>query len=80
MFTLKRFLLELLVVGVIIVIVGLPITYLGMKLGPKDKNFPTDIKTWFNISLSLFIIGCLVHIVFEVSGMNRQYVNYYCNK
>ena len=77
MFNILRFLLELLVVGVVMVIVGLPVTWVGMKIG-DSAGAHVSLKTWASIGVTLFVIGCLVHGLFEVSGMNAEYVKYYC--
>lgn len=76
MFEMPRFLLELLVVGLAIVIIGIPISYIGMKMSGEKKLPSTGV--WISIGISLFIIGAMTHIIFEAIGFNREYVKYYC--
>ena len=73
----KRFIIECIIVGIVLMAVGLPISYIGMKLS-KEKKLP-PLKSWIAIAISLFITGIITHIIFEVSGLNKKYIDYYCN-
>ena len=72
----KRFIIECIIVGVVLMLVGLPISYIGMKLS-KEKKLP-PVKSWIGIAISLFVTGVLTHIIFEISGLNKKYIDYYC--
>ena len=64
--------MELVVVGIAIAAIGVPISYISMKWSGEKELPPT--KVWWNIALSLFIVGALAHILFEVTGLNRKYI------
>ena len=76
MFKMPNFLLELIIVGFAMTIIGLPISWIGMKLS-GNKKLP-DLKSWIYIGLSLFMTGLIGHIFFEATTLNRMYVNSYC--
>ena len=76
MFKMPNFLPELLIVGLAITIIGLPISWIGMKLS-GNKKLP-DVKSWMYIGLSLFMTGVIAHLFFEATSLNRMYVDSYC--
>jgi hypothetical protein len=61
--------IESLIVGLIVVIVGFPISYALMYWNNKDFKF--DFKLSF--TLNLFLIGVFVHIISEFIGLNKKY-------
>ena len=64
-----KLIVETLVVGIAIMIVGLPISYLGMKISGEEKIPPA--KAWISIALSLFLTGAITHLLFAVAGANK---------
>ena len=64
----KDLLKELLGVGIIVVVVGLVLHLLSLHLyGPHDLN---DMRMYV---LHLFGIGVAVHLICEMSGINKWY-------
>ena len=61
-------------VGVLTLIFGHVIFYLGV-----EKNKKNDIKKYFNnLSTTLFLIGFLLHIFLEIVGLNKWYCDKRC--
>lgn len=67
----KDFLVEVGVVGIMVMIIGIIISYICMyfKSPEKLKNF----EHWWSIAFSFAVAGMLVHIICEVSGINTWY-------
>lgn len=74
MFEFPRFIWEVLIVGAVLIAIGLPITWVGMKIGGSSAS----LSTWISIAITFFVIGALTHTIFEATGMNHMYVKYYC--
>lgn len=72
-----KILIEALVVGILIVIIGTIITYL---LGNMFKvDLPPVCKDWnknYIMEISLFLTGFLTHLAFEFMGANKWYCKY----
>lgn len=64
-----HYILESLILGLIVVIVGFPLSYTLMYINNKDFKF--DFKRSF--TLNLFLIGVCVHIISEFIGLNKRY-------
>ena len=69
----NSFLMELLVVGIATAIVGL------MVMSVLPKLFNNQLA---NVGLALFVTGLLVHLLAEVSGVNKWYCKngYACSR
>ena len=68
----KKFLNEVLFVGIITAVAGLFISTLFMLL--TDKNFSLKkYHFWYSVMLSYFITGMVLHIMFEFAGFNKWY-------
>jgi hypothetical protein len=70
-----NFAYEILAVGIATAILGFIVSTIFMyifskKFSIKKYNF------WWQVCLSYFITGCLVHIICEYSGVNK----WYCKK
>ena len=69
-----RLIVEALLVGVIIVIVGTLISYcvgktFSVKLPPVCKNWNKN----YVMEISLFFTGFFAHLILEMSGVNKWY-------
>ena len=62
-----QLLLESFIVGILIVIVGFVISYISMG------NDAKDFQHWNQLLLTFFISGVIVHLVCEVTGLNKKY-------
>ena len=78
-----HFLLEAIIVGLLVVIVG---TFVGFIIGKFFSiPLPKTCKKWNKyhiMEISLFITGFLVHIICELLGLNKLYCKkgYACKK
>tara|TARA_Y100000389_G_C17322634_1_gene443872 strand:- start:95 stop:367 length:273 start_codon:yes stop_codon:yes gene_type:complete len=66
--------LEAVLVGVVLVVVGTVVTYGVSKFSTSD--LPPVCKDWnknYMMELSLFATGVLTHLTFEVLGLNKLY-------
>lgn len=61
------FALEALYVGIATVVVGLVISYVAMGKAAED------FKHWRTLALTYFLTGAVLHILFQVTGLNKQY-------
>lgn len=69
-----RFIVEALIVGIVVVIVGSATGYIVGKF--NDVDLPKVCKKWNKnhvMEISLFITGVLSHFIFEILGLNRWY-------
>jgi hypothetical protein len=62
--------LEAFIVGILNLFIGFIISYISM--GDKAKTF----DHWPGVLLSFFITGVIIHLVCEVSGLNKKYCKY----
>lgn len=62
-----QLLIEIFVVGIMTMIVGTLLSYIFM--GKERDNF----KQWNVIYLTMFLTGAIIHIVCEISGINKYY-------
>lgn len=67
-----NFVYEILAVGILTAILGFVISTILMyifsnKFSIKKYNF------WWQVMISYFITGCLIHIICEYSGVNKWY-------
>lgn len=58
-----KLLFKRLVAGLIVMVVGLPISYIGMKISKEQKLPP--LKSWIGIALSLFITGVISQLLLQ---------------
>ena len=70
----SKIFVEAIVVGIMVVVVG---TLVGYLLGKSfSVNLPKMCHEWNKnhiMELSLFLTGFLVHIICELSGVNKWY-------
>ena len=73
-----KVLLEAVLVGVGVVILGTIVSYGISKLNPvKLESKCRDWNKYYVMELSLFLTGFLFHIIFEVAGLNKLYCLHY---
>lgn len=65
-----NFIGELIIVGLMTMIVGLILSYIFM--GKERDNF----KYWKLIALIMFLVGVIIHILCEITGINKLYCKY----
>ena len=58
---------EAFIVGIINLVVGFIISYISM--GDKAKTF----DHWTGVLLSFFITGVTIHLLCEITGLNKKY-------
>ena len=64
----KSFLIEAIVVGISLVVIGLICFCIGNNISIlKNKNI------YMKLSIYLFVIGLLTHVLYEVIGANKWY-------
>lgn len=63
---------EVIVVGLMTALVGFIISSLMMVLLAKDFSVK-KYHFWWQVLLSYFITGCLIHLLCEASGINHWY-------
>lgn len=65
-----NYFLEAIIVGLILTIIGFPIS-LFFRVVNKDKS---PFSTWFIYTLlTFFLAGALAHLILEWSGINKKY-------
>ena len=62
-----HFLLEALIVGLMLTVLGGIISYIMMG---KDAK---DFQHWNRVLLTYFLSGAILHILCEVTGLNAKY-------
>ena len=67
-----KFVYEMLAVGFITAIIGFIISTLFMYKFSPDFTIK-KYKFWWQVVLSLFITGCIVHVICEYTGVNKWY-------
>jgi O-antigen/teichoic acid export membrane protein len=67
-----NFVYEILAVGVSTAIIGFIISTMLMYVFVKDFS-NKKYNFWWQVMLSYFITGCLVHILCQVTGVNKWY-------
>ena len=77
-----KLLVEAVVVGVMVVIVGSAVGYVVGRVNSVD--LPKVCKKWNKnhvMEISLFFTGAITHLLCEVSGINKYYIkNGYASK
>ena len=77
-----KLLVEAVVVGVMVVIVGSAVGYVVGRVNSVD--LPKVCKKWNKnhvMEISLFLTGAITHLLCEVSGINKYYIkNGYASK
>jgi ABC-type antimicrobial peptide transport system permease subunit len=68
----KQLLLEVLIVGLITALVGFIVSTALMYVFVK-KFSQKKYHFWWQVALSYFITGCLVHLLCQATGANRWY-------
>ena len=61
---------EAIVVGLVLTIIATPILFYTQK-GIKEKGFYS--KDYLLLVITLFVIGMIMHLLFEVAGANKWY-------
>ena len=64
--------IEVVVVGVATAIIGFIVSTIMMVIFSKEFR-PEKYHFWWQVILSYFITGCLIHILCEISGTNKWY-------
>jgi hypothetical protein len=72
MFNDMQFLLEVLSVGVLTAIIGFICSTALMYAFTDNFSFE-KYHFWWQVLLSYFLTGCLIHIICQVSGINKWY-------
>ncbi len=67
----KALLIEALVVGLMVTLIGLVISYISMYVKSPEKT--KDFEHWWSVAVSFWISGMLVHFICEFTGMNKWY-------
>jgi O-antigen/teichoic acid export membrane protein len=67
-----NFLYEILAVGVATAIIGFLVSTLLMYVFVKDFS-TKKYHFWWQVILSYFITGCLVHVLCQITGINKWY-------
>ena len=62
-----QLLLEAFIVGILNVIVGFVVSYISMG------NSAKDFQHWNKLLLTFFICGVIIHLVCEITGLNKKY-------
>ena len=63
---------EILAVGVATAIIGFLVSTLLMYVFVKDFS-TKKYHFWWQVILSYFITGCLVHVLCQITGINKWY-------
>jgi len=58
---------EAFIVGILNIIVGFIVSYISMG------NSAKDFQHWNQLLLTFFISGVLIHLLCEVTGINKRY-------
>jgi len=72
-----NYILEALIVGILVIIVGNLSVYLVGK--QFSVNLPDICDTWnkyYTMEMSLFLTGFLTHIICQLTGINKWYCKY----
>jgi len=67
-----RFCLEVICVGLVTAVIGFIITSASMFISQRDFTWK-KYNFWWQVALSLFITGALVHILCQLTGINHWY-------
>ena len=70
----KQLIIEGLVVGIVLVIIGVIFTNLFKFI--NNNNLPDVCKNWnknYIMEMNLFLIGFITHMLFEMIGANKWY-------
>lgn len=62
-----HFLVEALIVGVLLMVLGFILSYIMMG---KDAK---DFQHWNRVLLTYFLAGAIFHILCELAGVNKKY-------
>lgn len=68
-----RLLIEAVLVGIAVVLAGLVITVFSKK---NQQSLPEECRNWnknYIMEITLFLIGFMLHILFEFTGINAWY-------
>ena len=73
-----KVLLEAILVGLGVVILGTTVSFGISMLNPvKLKKVCEGWNKYYVMEISLFLTGFLFHIIFEITGMNKLYCHHY---
>ena len=67
----KDFIIEIFFVGIMTMVLGLIISYISMYVKSPEKT--REFEHWWSVAISFALTGMLVHIICEVSGINKYY-------
>ncbi len=72
-------LIECLVVGIATILMGLLIHYI-FGYHAKHAHSPTMKQEMIDLCITLFFTGFLLHLFFEVVGLNKYYIKRHSDK
>ena len=73
----KLILLEAIFVGLSNILISYPVTILLKTIQNKKINAAcVDWNKYYIMEISLFLIGFILHLTYELIGINKYYANY----
>jgi hypothetical protein len=67
-----HYIYEAILVGIITILIGFPVSVAFMYFNNPEFKFEFKLQ----LATSLFVIGFLIHIVCEFTGINKSYCEY----
>ncbi len=66
-----KLLKESLFISLILTVIGLVLSYIIMYIKSPEKT--KEFKYWPSVAISFGLAGIIVHLLFEMSGINKLY-------